>query len=171
MPESGRAKRHWIVNSSSPVATDSGNGTRAQPFLTISAAASVALSGDTVLVSGGTVYRERVAPARGGEPGLPITYTSASQEGPQPVVRGSEPLRASSWTRRHHHDNTANSTAGASAGGVVWEGDLEDLPFEQINGGVFNPYAIRVASPANESRADRDSWNNAACLFGNTLGQ
>ena len=49
--------RQWIVNQSSPHATDSGDGTAEVPFRTISAAAAAARAGDTVVVSAG-VYRE-----------------------------------------------------------------------------------------------------------------
>ena len=48
-------------------------GSKEQPYRTINRAAAMAMPGDTVFVMEG-VYRERVAPPRGGEPGLPIVY-------------------------------------------------------------------------------------------------
>ena len=54
-------------------------GTRESSLLTISRAAELAAPGDTILVHEG-VYRERVAPLRGGEPGKRITYMAAAGE-------------------------------------------------------------------------------------------
>ena len=57
----------------SPAGNYAAAGNAEQPLRTISAAAALAQPGDTVLVKAG-IYRERVAPPRGGEPGRPITY-------------------------------------------------------------------------------------------------
>ncbi len=78
--------RTFHVNNGHPQAGDGGPGTEGSPFLTISRAAELAQPGDTVLVHPG-VYREHVAPARGGEEGRPITY-QAAPEG-HAAVRGS----------------------------------------------------------------------------------
>ncbi|QDT68937.1 hypothetical protein MalM25_18630 [Planctomycetes bacterium MalM25] len=66
---------------------DSNPGDKGQPFRTISRGAEEARPGDTVLVHGG-VYRERVAPPRGGGPGSPITYRGVPGE--RVIVKGSE---------------------------------------------------------------------------------
>ncbi|MEM7809375.1 MAG: right-handed parallel beta-helix repeat-containing protein, partial [Planctomycetota bacterium] len=79
--------RTWVVDKASPRATDDGPGDEARPFKTISAAAFVAEPGDTVCVHAG-VYRERVAPRRGGEPGRPITYEAAPRE--RVVIKASD---------------------------------------------------------------------------------
>lgn len=71
--------RVWIVAAQHPEANDSGEGTIAQPFRTISRAALLAEPGDTVRVHAG-VYRERVAPAHGGEPNRRIVYEAAPGE-------------------------------------------------------------------------------------------
>lgn len=83
-----------MVDQAHPSANDDGPGSTDRPFATISAAASRAMPGDTVTVCHG-VYRERVAPARGGEPGRPITYAAA--EGHRVVLKGSE-LWSPNWT-------------------------------------------------------------------------
>ncbi|MDB6016307.1 MAG: Polysaccharide lyase, family, partial [Pedosphaera sp.] len=49
---------------------DTNAGTLAQPFLTISKAASVMVAGDTCFIRGGT-YRETVTPASSGSAGAP----------------------------------------------------------------------------------------------------
>ena len=71
----------YVVDQNHAKATDDGPGTEEVPFKTISRAAEMAKPGDTVLVRAG-IYRERVAPARGGEEGMPITYMAAPGEAP-----------------------------------------------------------------------------------------
>jgi hypothetical protein len=76
-----------VVNQAHPGCSDANPGTERRPLQTISAAARRAGPGDTVLVHGG-VYRERVAPARGGKPGRPIRYVAVPGE--LVYVRGSD---------------------------------------------------------------------------------
>jgi len=100
---------------------DSAGGNRAQPFLTIDKAASVAQPGDTVIVHGGT-YREWVKPARGGaDEARRIVYRAAP--GAEVLVKGSE--RITSWTRE--------------ATGI-WKVELPNAFF-----GDYNPYALQVS--------------------------
>lgn len=80
----------WVVSQNNKLANDSNIGNNERPFLTISKAALVAMPGDTVLVHTG-VYRERVAPERGGEPGKYIVYLV--NPGEKVVVKGSELYR------------------------------------------------------------------------------
>lgn len=70
-----------------PTGNDHAAGDSAHPLRTISVASQRALPGDTVLVKAG-VYRERVSPPRGGEPGQPITYRGETLGAV--FVRGSE---------------------------------------------------------------------------------
>ncbi len=86
--------RVYVVAGQDPAASDSGPGTAAHPFKTISRAAKLAQPGDTVLVEPG-VYREWVRPARGGTPGHPIVYQAAP--GGRVLVKGSE-LWKPAWT-------------------------------------------------------------------------
>lgn len=81
--------RTWVVAQQHPAADDANPGSPDRPLRTISRAAELAMPGDTVLVHAG-VYRERVAPARGGEPDRPITYAAAPGE--HVAVRGSKRL-------------------------------------------------------------------------------
>lgn len=78
------AGRTWHVSSSaSPEGAD---GSAGKPYPGISAAAQQAQPGDTVRVGEG-VYRERVAPPRGGTEGAPIVYMGVPGE--RVVVKGS----------------------------------------------------------------------------------
>jgi hypothetical protein len=88
-PALAPAARLWIVAQQHPAADDEGPGTEARPFRSVAPAAHHAVPGDTIRIHAGT-YRERVAPAAGGEPGLPITYEGAPGE--IAVLSGSDPL-------------------------------------------------------------------------------
>ena len=88
-PRASAQPRTWVVAQSHPRANDAGPGTADQPFERIAPAAKRARPGDTVRVHAG-VYRERVKPARGGEPGRPIVYEAA--EGERVIIRGSDVL-------------------------------------------------------------------------------
>lgn len=100
--------------------SDSGDGTRENPFLTISKAASVAVAGDTVTVHEG-VYREWVMPKyKGLSNTRRITYQAA--EGEKVVIKGSE--RIQSWEQVE---------------GTVWKCTLPNEFF-----GDFNPYKEKI---------------------------
>jgi len=79
--------RTWIVDNRQPEAADTNPGTEDKPLRTINAAAQLAEAGDTVLVHAG-VYRERVAPLRGGTSEKPIVYQGAPGE--KIAVKGSD---------------------------------------------------------------------------------
>ncbi|MCA9149008.1 MAG: hypothetical protein KDA92_06915, partial [Planctomycetales bacterium] len=81
------AARTLVVNRMAAAANDQNAGTPEEPLKTIQRAAELALPGDTVLVHAG-VYRERVAPARGGRAGRPIIYRAAAGE--RVIIKGSE---------------------------------------------------------------------------------
>ncbi|MDP4223888.1 MAG: DUF1565 domain-containing protein [Bacteroidota bacterium] len=74
---------------------DNNNGTRSDPFRTISHAAMIALPGDEIIVHAG-IYREKVIPARGGESDSDrIAYRSAGDG--KTEIRGSEIITG--WIR------------------------------------------------------------------------
>jgi hypothetical protein len=81
------------VNRNHPQASDSPTdnpGAESHPFRTISAATILAQPGDTILVQPG-VYREHIAPVRGGTKDAPVTWQAAP--GHRVFVRGSEVWR------------------------------------------------------------------------------
>lgn len=96
---------------------DAAAGTARTPFRHIARAAAKALPGDRVIVHAG-VYRERVAPPRGGSSAaLPIVYEAA--EGEKVSIKGSEVVR--NWKRLD---------------GNTWQAAVPNTLF-----GAFNPYA------------------------------
>lgn len=83
--------RVWHVDQKHPHASDDNDGAAKRPFASINRAAQCAWPGDTVLVHDG-VYRERVNPQRGGEPGRPIVFEAATRH--RVFLRGSDILQA-----------------------------------------------------------------------------
>ncbi|WP_109302422.1 RICIN domain-containing protein [Aquimarina sp. AU474] len=73
---------------------DNNLGTQSQPYKTIAKASSVAQPGDVIIISKGT-YEETVKPARSGQAGLPITYTS--KDGEKVIISAMQAL--SGWQR------------------------------------------------------------------------
>lgn len=107
---------------------DSAPGSATVPLRTIQRAADLAQPGDTVLVAPG-IYRERVAPPRGGTAGQPITFRSQTPHGA--IVRGSDVWRPQ-WRRE-------------AAG--IWSGELADQLFtDTAHRDGANPFAIAVSS-------------------------
>ena len=92
-----RAATSLYVARGNPACTDSGPGSAAKPFCSISKAAAVATAGVTVVVSAGT-YVEEVVPANSGTSTAPITYTAAP--GDDVVITGAVrgfTLRNKNW--------------------------------------------------------------------------
>ena len=115
----------WFVSNR---AANAGEGTAASPFETISGAAERAMPGDTILVRPG-VYRERVTPPRGGEPGKPITYR-AEKLGTV-FIRGSE-----SWEPEWEH--VEGNIFSATPGGKLFDDDV------YVDDG--NPFRVPLSS-------------------------
>lgn len=106
-----------MIYSVSQHAPADGDGSAARPFQTIGQAAAAARPGDTVLIHEG-VYREWVAPPRGGDSDdKRIVYQAA--EGERPVITGAEPVTG--WT---HCEKG------------VWRATVDNALF-----GEYNPYA------------------------------
>ena len=108
----------YHVAQQHPQASDKNPGTAAQPFKTISHAAELAEAGDVVRVHTG-IYRERVAPRRGGSHDQPIVYET--MPGQRVVVKGSE-LWQGDWQSVEGHEG-------------VFVGRLDPAMF-----GDFNPF-------------------------------
>lgn len=92
--------KNYYVDNLHPVTADKSNGTKQKPFKSISEAAALAGPGDTVYVAG-TIYRERVAPAKGGTKENPVVYMATR---PGVTIRGSEVI-TSAWSRMKVAEN------------------------------------------------------------------
>ncbi|MFH1498716.1 MAG: right-handed parallel beta-helix repeat-containing protein [Verrucomicrobiota bacterium] len=95
LPGSALFAATYVVDQNHPAADDSGPGNAAAPFQTIAPAARLAGPGDVVEIYPG-VYRERVAPAQGGEPGAPVTYRGTRHGAV--VIKGSDEW-SPGWSR------------------------------------------------------------------------
>jgi len=76
-----------VVAQQNPLASDNNPGTETRPLQSINAAVERAQPGDKIVVHEG-IYRERVMPARSGQPNRPIVYEAAPGE--TVILRGSE---------------------------------------------------------------------------------
>ncbi|WP_147404097.1 RICIN domain-containing protein [Aquimarina sp. AD1] len=70
---------------------DSNSGTQSSPYKTIAKASAVAEAGDVIVIGGGT-YEEVIRPARSGQAGQPITYTS--KQGEKVIISAMQALSA-----------------------------------------------------------------------------
>jgi parallel beta-helix repeat protein len=114
----------WIVNQKHEKASDNQeSGSFIKPFRTISRAAELAGPGDTILVFSG-IYRERVAPARGGLPGAQVVYMASPGE--KVIIKGSEVWK-NVWKPFMDYQNIFESK----------------LPLESF--GNFNPFYTALA--------------------------
>jgi len=133
------AGRTWVVDQFSETAADNNPGSASHPLRTISAAAQVASAGDTVLIFPG-VYRERVAPRRGGQVGRPIIYR-ANKPGTV-IIKGSDV-----FTRDWKHDLECPEIVSTPCDSIVSAGNNPflmglrglDRASRPVTGGELNP--------------------------------
>ncbi len=120
----------YVVDNTSPQASDEGPGDMSRPFRTIGRAAQVLQPGERVVIAAGT-YRECIRPARGGSgPSQMISYEAAP--GAKVVVKGSESLR-DGWRQE---TVKAGMTSGPDI--TVWRHDLTEALFPD----AYNPFAL-----------------------------
>lgn len=124
--------RTIVVDQEHARADDANCGTADSPLRTVQAAASIAEPGDMVVIRAG-IYRERVAPARGGEPLRPITYMAAPGE--KVFIRGSD-VFSPQW---EPYGNRAAIIRGPLScltfGAAAYAGQCDERLY-----GEFNPY-------------------------------
>lgn len=112
----------YYVDQGNSAASDENPGTEDKPFATIGKAATVLQPGERVIIKDG-IYRESVAPARGGsDPAHMISYEAAP--GAHVAIRGSRVFRGP-WE------------LAPEAGNQVWKASLEQ---EDFHG--YNPFLI-----------------------------
>ena len=128
--------RIYVVNQNAPGAADNNPGTPEEPLKTIGAAAELAQPGDTVLVRAG-IYREWVAPPRGGKKDAPIVYQAASNE--HVFIRGSE-VFAPQWDK---------------LAGNLYAGRLDTVQFPGVNP-FYRTISISSADKSTTARPVTD---------------
>lgn len=134
-----RKEYHVSVNG-----TDAGDGSKANPFKTISSAAALAQPGDMITVHEG-VYREYINPPRGGTSDMRrITYQAAPGE--KVVIKGSE--RVGIWEKDR---------------GDTWKVTIPNSYF-----GDFNPYSDLIRGDWFDPRG-REHHTGAVYLEGDWL--
>ncbi len=139
------------VSQSHPRSTDSNPGTEDQPFRTVNAAAAVAQPGDVVCIHAG-IYRERVNPLRGGEPGRPITYRAASGE--RVSLRGSDLIEAVWESVPRYSTINRLPIAALRTGAQAYQGVCDPVTY-----GSFSPFVTQynrwaVARPLEASLSE-----------------
>lgn len=141
------AGKIYVVAQGHPQASDEGSGNEEAPFKTISKAAEIAGPGDTILVHAG-VYRERVAPKRGGTDKEPIVYQAA--KGESVFVKGSD-VWAAKWRTIDEAER-------------ILEGGLDAAMFPGTN-----PYLTTISvNGSDDSVAARPAKDG---VYPETLGQ
>ena len=133
-----------------PQASDDNPGTAEAPFKTMARGAVAAVQpGDTIIVDTG-VYREHVAPTRGGAgPDALITYMA--RPGARVTIRGSDVWQPT-WRKV--------ATGGRTGGAVVWQADLDPALFAQSRAlfepmdKPFNPFVVgnSYSAPVSSTR-------------------
>jgi hypothetical protein len=91
LPAKPRAQSQSRVFYVDPAGNDSNSGTSpTSPWRSVAKVNALAFQpGDTVYLKRGGLWRETLAPRRGGAPGSPVTFTGYGT-GPQPVINGSD---------------------------------------------------------------------------------
>jgi len=122
----------YYVDNGNVAASDQNPGTKEAPFLTINKAAQVLEAGERVVIMEG-VYREKVAPLRGGTgPDKIISYEAAP--GAKVVVKGSRLVKSGWEPSTGFRLGRPDSNAGQPK---IYQLNLEQL---QFNG--YNPFAM-----------------------------
>lgn len=139
-PRRPKYSRTYYVDGRAAHASDENPGTRKKPFKTIAHAAQLLQPGERVVVASG-IYRERVAPARGGAgPDRMIAYEA--EKGSEVIIKGSRVI-APQWAEDQE-------SAGGSSG-PVWRTKLESAWFAD----GYNPFGIDNVTTA---QFDRMPW-------------
>lgn len=135
------------VDQANPASSDRNNGSIATPFKTINAAAQVAVSGDTVLVSPG-IYREQISPPSYGSG---VKYVSILRH--QAIVKGSELWRPT-WEPVSGNDN-------------VYVAKLDNNIFHERT----NPYLRTISVSGKDTSLPARPVEPTASQWPITLGQ
>jgi parallel beta-helix repeat protein len=161
MPYAAAGASAWYVGGAG--CSNSGPGTQAQPFCTISAAAGIAVAGQTVIVSSGT-YRENVTPANSGSPGLPITFQAAP--GATVTITGRShgfTISSRSWVTISGFTVTGTTSSGIylrNSNNITVSGNTVTSSGQRVQGA--NAVGIYVGATADSTLYGNHADNNSA---------
>lgn len=143
--------RTLVVDQRHPQAQDGNPGSPDRPLKTINRAAELAEPGDIVLVQPG-IYRERVDPRRGGEPGRPITYQAARRG--EVFLRGSEPFHGP-WSPAPGLSGVLRAPLPAALfGPQAYQGRVDAEVLGDCNPYLRNFNRNKVVRPISDSARD-----------------
>ncbi len=144
---SARGSASYIVDNTSASCSDTGQGTAAQPFCTIAAAAKKALAGDTVEVDAGTYTGTSVNPTNSGTAGSPITFMA----GPGVTVTGG--TKAFSLSNRSYIVISGFTISGTSSAGISISGGASDTVSRNVITRTGS-YGISVSGGSDDTISD-----------------
>ena len=134
----------YVVDNTSTSCSDTGQGTSAQPFCTIAAAAKKALAGDTVEVEAGTYTGTSVNPTNSGVAGSPITFMAS----PGVTVTGG--TKAFSLSNRSYIVISGFTISDTSSAGISISGGASDTVSRNVITGTGS-YGISVSGGGGDT--------------------
>ena len=148
--------------------TNSGNGTEAAPFKTISEAAVIALPGDEVIVDDG-IYREHVNPKNAGKEDNRITYRAKNKL--KAVITGAEVITDWSEVKPHVWKTVIDNSffGNYNPFKTQVEGDWFDSNFTAHTGDVFlngkSMYEVTDIEGVYNPKENLSSWDKDFTIY------
>ena len=148
--------------------TNSGNGTEAAPFKTISEAANIALPGDEVIVDDG-IYREHVNPKNAGKEDNRITYRAKNKL--KAVITGAEIITDWSEVKPHVWKTVIDNSffGNYNPFKTQVEGDWFDSNFTAHTGDVFlngkSMYEVTDIEGVYNPKENLSSWDKDFTIY------
>ena len=166
------ASTSYTVDNTNPACSDTGQGTAAQPFCTIAAAAKKAVAGDTILVNAGTYAGNSVNPANSGTAGSPITFTA------NPGVTISGGTRAFAISSRSYITISGFTITGTSSYGISVSGgsnitiarNTESYAGTPISAPAAGIYLSNLSGGLIQGNITHDNSAHGIYLTGSTTG-
>ena len=148
--------------------TNSGNGTEAAPFKTISEAAVIALPGDEVIVDDG-IYREHVNPKNAGKEDNRITYRAKNKL--KAVITGAEVITDWSEVKPHVWKTVIDNSffGNYNPFKTQVEGDWFDSNFTAHTGDIFlngkSMYEVTDIEGVYNPKENLSSWDKDFTIY------